>query len=73
MMGTHKKTAEQVLKEAGVHIPVVAVVKDDKHRPREVLGTRTKVASDADVVLANSEAHRFALSHHRKARTKAMK
>ena len=70
---THKKTAEQVLKDAGVHIPVVAVVKDEKHRPREVLGTRTKVVSDADVVLANSEAHRFALSRHRKARTKAMK
>lgn len=70
---THKKAAEAVLHEYGVQIPVVAVVKDDKHRPREVLSTLKKVVSDADAVLANSEAHRFALSAHRKARRKTLK
>ena len=70
---THKKAAERLLAELGLHIPVVAVVKDEKHRPREVLGNRTKKISDADAVLANTEAHRFALRLHRKARSTQMK
>lgn len=70
---THKKAAEEVLKEVGIGIPVVAVVKDEKHRPREVLGSMRAGISDADAVLANSEAHRFSLANHRKARSKAMR
>lgn len=65
---THKKAAEDVLAEAGVGIPVVAVVKDEKHRPREVLGSLRAGITDADAVLANAEAHRFAISRHRWAR-----
>ena len=65
---THKKAAEEVLEEVGVGIPVVAVVKDEKHRPREVLGSVRAGISDADAVLANAEAHRFAISRHRWAR-----
>jgi excinuclease UvrABC nuclease subunit len=70
---THKKAAEEVLREAGVMIPVVAVVKDDKHRPREVLGSTRAGITDADAVLANSEAHRFSLNRHRKARSRGMR
>ncbi|MDP3402778.1 MAG: hypothetical protein Q8S35_02375, partial [bacterium] len=70
---THKKAAEDVLKEVGIELPVVAVVKDEKHRPREVLGGMRAGVSDADAVLVNSEAHRFALSNHRNARTRAMR
>jgi excinuclease ABC subunit C len=70
---THKKAAEDLLKEVGIGLPVVAVVKDEKHRPREVLGGMRAGVSDADAVLANAEAHRFSLSNHRKARTRAMR
>jgi len=70
---THKKAAEEVLKEVGVEIPVVAVVKDDKHRPREVIGAARGGISEADAVLANSEAHRFSLSRHRRARSKQLR
>ncbi len=70
---THKKAAEEVLKLAGVSIPVVAVVKDDKHRPREVIGGLRAGITDADAVLANSEAHRFSLATHQKARSRAMR
>jgi excinuclease UvrABC nuclease subunit len=70
---THKKAAEEVLKELGIGIPVVAVVKDEKHRPREVLGGLRAKVSDADAVLANSEAHRFSLSLHRKARSRGLR
>jgi len=70
---THKKAAETVLKELGIGIPVVAVVKDERHRPREVIGGLRGGISDADAVLANSEAHRFSLSRHRRARTAQMR
>ncbi|MBI4065867.1 UvrB/UvrC motif-containing protein [Candidatus Kaiserbacteria bacterium] len=65
---THKKAAESVLKEAEIVIPVVAVVKDERHRPREVIGARAAGISESDAVLANAEAHRFSLSRHRYAR-----
>lgn len=70
---THKKAAESVLKEAGITIPVVAVVKDERHRPREVIGAQRARVSEADAVLANSEAHRFSLAKHRSARSKNMR
>ncbi|HEY0010560.1 MAG TPA: UvrB/UvrC motif-containing protein [Candidatus Paceibacterota bacterium] len=70
---THKKAAEDVLREVGIGIPVVAVVKDEKHRPREVLRSLRTGITDADAVLANSEAHRFALAKHRAARSRKMR
>jgi excinuclease UvrABC nuclease subunit len=69
---THKKAAESVLAEVGVGIPVVAVVKDERHRPREVLGALRAGISEADAVLANSEAHRFSLAKHRASRKKSL-
>jgi excinuclease ABC subunit C len=70
-----KKAAESVLSAAGIAIPVAAVVKDEKHRPREVLGALRQLAergiTTADAVLVNSEAHRFSLRLHRLARRRA--
>jgi excinuclease ABC subunit C len=68
-----KKAAETVLAEAGVAVPVAAVVKDERHRPREVIGARRALVSEADAVLVNSEAHRFSLALHRKARSKGLR
>jgi excinuclease UvrABC nuclease subunit len=70
---THKKAAEAALSVLGIQIPVAAVVKDERHRPREVIGARRSGISEADAVLANSEAHRFSLSRHRRARSKSMR
>lgn len=70
---THKKAAEEVLKEAGIGLPVIAVVKDEKHRPREILGGLRAGVPDADAVLANAEAHRFSITKHRQARSRAMR
>lgn len=67
---TQKKAAETTLAIAGVQIPVAAVVKDERHRPREVIAARLAGISDADAVLANAEAHRFSLNRHRRARQK---
>jgi len=72
-----KNAAEAVLRAVGAGIPVVGVVKDEHHRPREILGI-TKVKpmgssmSDLEhaILLANSEAHRFAVKYHREKRGK---
>ena len=65
---TQKKAAEGVLAQVSVTIPVAAVVKDERHRPREVIGARGAGITEADAVLANAEAHRFAIAYHRKLR-----
>ncbi|MEK7604816.1 MAG: UvrB/UvrC motif-containing protein [Patescibacteria group bacterium] len=65
-----KRAAESVIAAAGLSIGVAAVVKDERHRPREVLGARRAGVSEADAVLANAEAHRFSLSRHRAARSR---
>ena len=70
---TQKKTAEAVLAESGVRIPVASVVKDERHRPREVIGARAAGVSEADAVLANAEAHRFSLARHRAARSRILR
>ncbi len=64
----HLNRAKKTLKDAGVMAEVVSVVKDEKHRPREVLGkSATALTHERDILLANSEAHRFAITKHRSA------
>lgn len=70
---THKKAAEEYLASIGVEIPVVAVVKNEKHRPREVIGGTKARLHDRDAVLVNAEAHRFAISKHRARRSKSLR
>ena len=70
---TQKKVAELVLKEVGMSIPVVAVVKNERHRPREVIAARAGGISESDAVLVNAEAHRFSLSRHRYARAQQLR
>jgi excinuclease UvrABC nuclease subunit len=66
------KTAEKVLRYFDLDIPVVSVVKDERHKPREILGLKELADRHRDhILLANSEAHRFAIQFHRKRRTKS--
>jgi len=59
--------AQAVLKTYGVQIPIVGVVKDEKHRPRDIRGDRDLIKGrERDILLANAEAHRFAIGYHRK-------
>jgi len=62
--------AKEVLKKAGLDINVVSVVKDDKHKAREILGNGQSRALTKSILLANLEAHRFAIQYHRKLRGK---
>jgi len=66
-----KNRAEKVLRDLGVAIPVVSVVKDERHKPREILGDKKYIRErERDILLANSEAHRFAVAYHRTLRGK---
>ncbi|TSC68440.1 MAG: Uncharacterized protein G01um101456_649 [Parcubacteria group bacterium Gr01-1014_56] len=59
--------AEKVVKEYSMAIPVVGVVKDEKHRPRDIRGDRALIKGrERGILLANAEAHRFAIGYHRK-------
>ncbi|MEK7569454.1 MAG: UvrB/UvrC motif-containing protein [Patescibacteria group bacterium] len=60
---------EKVLGKAGVKIPVLAVVKDKFHRPRQILGDRARARKyEKEIMLANNEAHRFAIAYHKNLR-----
>ncbi len=76
-------TAEKALKECGITIPVVGVVKDEHHKPKGILydkNTRPALENlklraglsifERAVLLAVSEAHRFAIAYHRAMREK---
>jgi excinuclease ABC subunit C len=60
------RRAQAVLRKAGVSIPVVGVVKDDRHKPLRIIGDK-KAAQDfeKDILLVNAEAHRFGITWHR--------
>lgn len=61
--------AKKVLSKAGITIPLVGVVKNERHRPERLIGNLNAIQSfERDILLANSEAHRFAINYHRKRR-----
>lgn len=63
-----------VLKEQkNSQITAVAVTKDERHRPKTIIGEENFIkANQSAILLANSEAHRFALAFHRKRQTKLL-
>lgn len=65
-----KNAIEKTLEENGVVVPVVSVVKDEKHRPREILGDKKWLEYEREVLLSNAEAHRYAIKFHTTLRNK---
>ncbi len=66
-----KNIAEKILQDAGLKIPVIAVTKDERHRPKTIQGREELVEKyKKEILLANSEAHRFAIKYHREKRGK---
>ncbi len=66
-----ENVAKQVLNRYQFDIPVVAVVKDDKHKARAIMGDGTLIKTyKKSILLANSEAHRFAIAFHKLKRSK---
>lgn len=66
--------AKEVLKERGFNIEIVSVVKDDKHKAREVIGKKGAIQKyEKNILLINAEAHRFAIAYHRNLRGKSFR
>lgn len=62
-----KKFQEKV----GLAIPAVSVVKDERHKAKDILGDKDLINRyGKEILLANHEAHRFAITYHRKLRGK---
>lgn len=62
---------QQVLKELEKNIPVVSVLKDERHKPKDILGDKGIVEKYKEqILLSNAEAHRFAITFHREKRGK---
>jgi len=63
--------ALEVLEEKNIKIPLVSVIKNEYHRPKQILGNKVFAKKyESAILLANAEAHRFAESYHRKLRQK---
>jgi excinuclease ABC subunit C len=70
--------AEKIEKITASSIPIVSVVKDDYHKAKGILKGSRNVqeeyinASTPAILLANAEAHRFAITFHRKRLSRKM-
>ncbi len=63
--------AEQVLKFYQLKIPIVSVLKDERHKPKDILGDALSAQKyKKEILLVNSEAHRFAINFHKEKRAK---
>jgi excinuclease ABC subunit C len=61
-----KRVAERVCRLYGISVPIVAVVKDEKHKPKALLGVADIIETyKKQILLANAEAHRFAITYHK--------
>lgn len=66
-----KRAAEKVLNEIGAVIPVIAVVKDERHKPKALLGGKDYIKGRENaIILVNAEAHRFSIKYHKNLRGK---
>lgn len=67
-----KNVAIGTLRKHHKTIPVVGVVKDEKHRPVRIIGPKKMVDEHKSaILLANAESHRFALQFHKLKRNKS--
>jgi excinuclease ABC subunit C len=66
--------AKEVLFERGFNIDIAAVTKDVRHKAKEIVGEKKHIeAYGKSILLANAEAHRFAIGYHRKLRNKGFR
>lgn len=61
--------AKRVLNRYQFDIPIIAVVKDDKHKAKALIGDESIIKKHKkSILLSNSEAHRFGIAFHKKRR-----
>jgi len=67
-----KNAAEHVLRTLDIAIPVAAVVKDETHNPKPIIGSKKLLEQfQNEILLANDESHRFAIRYHREKQRKS--
>jgi excinuclease ABC subunit C len=58
--------ARKILESLSLKIPVVSVLKNEYHKPKAVMGDKNISSKYSnEILLANNEAHRFAIKYHR--------
>lgn len=63
--------AKKVLNQYKLQIPIVSVVKDDRHKAKALMGDEVLIKiHKKSILLSNSEAHRFAIAFHKQKRNK---
>lgn len=64
--------ASRVLSKLRLKIPIVSVLKDEKHKAKAILGDSKIIEKNKkNILLANTESHRFAIAFHKQRRAKA--
>jgi excinuclease UvrABC nuclease subunit len=61
---------KSVLEANNLNIKIVATVKDERHKVREIINIGDLKNLERQIILANSESHRFAVKYHQKLRDK---
>ena len=63
--------AKKVLAGLRINIPIVSVLKDERHKPKAIMGDKSLgLKYKREILLSNSEAHRFAISYHKNMRNR---
>ncbi len=63
--------AMTALRGLGIQVPIVSVIKDDRHKPKGFHGAESIVKKHKkSILLANSESHRFAVGFHTERRSR---
>jgi excinuclease ABC subunit C len=66
-----KNALELILRQHAMLIPVVGVVKDEKHKPIRLIGQKNLIdLHKQSILLANAESHRYAIAYHRDTKRK---
>jgi excinuclease ABC subunit C len=66
-----RNAAEEILEKYALTIPVVSVLKDKHHKPKAIEGNQEMAELyERQILLSNAEAHRFAITYHKKLRQK---
>lgn len=64
-------TAKNFIKNLQNNFSVVSVLKDDRHKPKAILGDEKIIKKyKNDILLVNNESHRFAITFHKERREK---
>ena len=62
--------AKKILMRAGLRIPIVGIAKGPERKRNDIIGAIPKGVTKTTLIRVRDEAHRFAISYHRKLRAK---